>query len=164
MQNKETEKKFLIKYPSKELLEGIEKKDISEITQTYLISEKGITLRLRKRVYESGVKYYKTEKIRISDMTALENEIEIDEEAYNNDLKFADPKRRPIEKTRLLMRNGKHVFEIDIYPFWQDRAIMEVELESEDEEFCIPDSVEVIADVTGDARYKNASLARVIPE
>ncbi|MEE0969387.1 MAG: hypothetical protein U0M06_08470 [Clostridia bacterium] len=161
--NKETEKKFLIKYPCKELLCKIGAENRSHIVQTYLISEENISSRVRMRIYENVTKYFKTEKKQISDMTCFEDERELTEEEYISELKNADPDLNPVEKERLLIISGKHTFEIDIYPFWQDRAIMEVELTSEDEEFSVPKGIDIIKDVTGDARYKNISLAREIP-
>ena len=55
------------------------------------------------------------------------------------------------------------LLEVDLYPFWQDRAILEVELASEDETFALPDYLTVITEVTGDRRYKNVQLARSVP-
>ena len=49
--------------------------------------------------------------------------------------------------------------EFDIYPFWNDRAILEIELEREDEGAAIPDYVQIIRDVSADPAYKNRSLA-----
>lgn len=163
IQNKEIEKKFLIKYPDSEIIESIPENDKSRIIQTYLLAPKGFTLRVRSRTYESGVKYTKTIKKRINDMSCFEDEQEISEEEYYNELKKADPERKPIIKDRLLLRNGGHIFEIDIYPFWNDRAIMEVELSCENEEYTIPSGIEIIRDVTGDKRYKNTRLAKEIP-
>jgi CYTH domain-containing protein len=68
-----------------------------------------------------------------------------------------------IIKKRYLLPFGGLIFEIDIYPFWHDRAIMEVELPKEDTPFEIPPGIEIIREVTGDSRYKNKSLARSVP-
>lgn len=150
VKNTETEKKFLIKYPSAGLLSLVDDTDRSFIVQTYLISEKGVTARVRSRRYADKTVYTKTEKRRISDMTCFEDEREISREEYLSELERADPERHPIEKERVLLRYEGHVFEIDIYLFWQDKAIMEIELQSEDEDFTIPPEIEIISDVTGD--------------
>lgn len=55
------------------------------------------------------------------------------------------------------------MFEIDVYPFWTDRAIMEIELESEEQEILFPPAVQIITEVTSDKRYTNSSLARHVP-
>ena len=68
-----------------------------------------------------------------------------------------------IEKTRYRVPYAGHVLEFDVYPFWTDRAIMEIELESEDERADIPDYVRVLRDVTGEKAYKNKQLAKRVP-
>ena len=163
VKNREIEKKFLIKYPSAEFLSMIPSADRSCIIQTYLLSEKGVASRVRKREYADGVRYTKTQKRRISDMSCFEDEREISEPEYLNELQNADPARNPVQKERVLLRYDGHVFEIDLYPFWNDKAVMEVELGSEEEEFTLPLGIDIIRDVTGDRRYKNAALAKEIP-
>ena len=56
-----------------------------------------------------------------------------------------------------------HTLEIDVFPFWTDRAFCEAELSSETEVLELPPWVEVIREVTEDARYNNSSLARAVP-
>ena len=164
LNKKEIERKFLIKYPSEELLSLVDEKKRSRIVQTYLVSEDGITSRVRMREYSDGVKYTKTEKKRISFISCFEEERVLSEEEYEKELEKADRRRNPIEKQRLLLDFGGHTFEIDLYPFWNDRAIMEIELSAEDEAFELPSSVEIIRDVTEDVRYKNARIAIEIPK
>ncbi len=163
MNKKEIEKKFLIRYPSHEVLSLIDEGKRSRIVQTYLLSEEGITARVRMREYSDRIKYTRTEKKRISFISCYEDERELSEEEYKKELEKADPMRNPIEKVRLLLDFCGHTFEIDLYPFWNDRAVMEVELSDEDEAFELPPSIEVIKDVTEDKRYKNARLAKEIP-
>lgn len=163
LNKREIEKKFLIRYPSHEVLSLISEGKRSRIVQTYLLSEEGITARVRMREYSDRVKYTKTEKKRISFLSCFEDERTLTEAEYNKELEKADPKRNPIEKERLLLDFGGHTFEIDLYPFWDDRAVMEIELSAEDEAFEMPSSIEVIKDVTEDKRYKNARLAMEIP-
>lgn len=55
------------------------------------------------------------------------------------------------------------LFEIDIYPFWNDRAVMELELSDEEQSIVFPENIEIIKEVTDDKRYTNASIARSIP-
>jgi CYTH domain-containing protein len=73
----------------------------------------------------------------------------------------ADPDCRPIRKTRYCLTSGNQYFEIDVYPFWKDRAVMEIELADEHTEIRFPAQVQVLREVTDDASYKNASLARM---
>ena len=73
----------------------------------------------------------------------------------------ADPNCRPIRKTRYCLTHENQYFEIDVYPFWQDKAIVEIELNNENAEIRFPDLLKVIREVTGDESYKNATLARI---
>ena len=158
----EIERKFLIAYPERELLDGSES---SQITQTYLKKDNsGMNSRVRKRVWGDKTEYTHTRKKHISDIRRVEEERLISENEYNELLKSADLRRNTIRKTRYCIDCGAHTFEIDIFPFWDDRAIMEVELSHEDERFTVPQGIEIIREVTDDKRYTNSSLAREIPQ
>ena len=158
----ECERKLLIRYPDVARLSeaGAVK---SDITQTYLVSPAGVTDRVRKRVTGDVTVYTRTKKVRISALSAEEYESDIREEDYLSLLQSADPSRTPIHKTRYVLPIGKYKAEIDLYPFWSRQAILEVEMEGEEETFTLPSFIEVIRDVTADYRYKNARLAKDIP-
>ena len=157
----EIERKFLIEYPDLNILENYPK---SEIAQTYLITNDGMTSRVRKRTTNGVTKYIFTEKKRVTDVTCIENERELSAKEYEELLKLVDPERRTVYKTRYCVPFCGRVVEVDIYPFWSDRAIAEVELESETEEIRLPDFIRVIRDVTAEKQYKNAAIAKKIPE
>ena len=70
----------------------------------------------------------------------------------------ADTTRRPIRKTRYCLTCGIESFVIDLYPFWKDQALAEVDL-CEEDELRIPDCIKVIKEVTGDDNYSNYVLA-----
>ena len=64
-----------------------------------------------------------------------------------------------IDKTRYLVKCGKHTFEVDEFYGDNEGLVMaEVELESPDEEFERPPFLG--KEVTGDRRYYNSSLTR----
>jgi CYTH domain-containing protein len=157
----EIERKYLIEYPDLNILENYPK---SEIAQTYLKTNDGMTSRVRKRTTGGVTKYIFTEKKRITDVKCIENERELSAEEYEELLKLADTERRTVIKTRYCVPYNGRVVEVDIYPFWSDRAIAEVEMESENEEVCLPDFIKVIRDVTAEKAYKNASIAKKIPD
>ena len=154
----EIERKFLIPYPNIAELKALPGCAALEIVQTYLC---GGAARVRKSASENDIVYTHTEKRKISELTRIEIEREISEQEYIEHLKAADPAFRPIEKTRLRIPYGGHIFEIDIFPFWQDKAVAEVELKSEDEEIAFPHWLNIIDEVTFDPAYKNVSLARI---
>lgn len=158
----EIERKFLIRYPDLAILE--KEAEATEIEQIYLLSPKGISERVRKRGRNGRYVYTHTIKKRISDLRRAEDEREITEEEYKALLKNADPKRRVIRKTRYCLPYRGMMFEIDVFPFWDDRAFMEIELEDECQQAELPPMISVIREVTEDRRYTNSSLAREIPE
>ena len=159
----ETERKFLIKYPDTKLLAAYEGVRIKNMEQTYLVAEDNKSARVRRIVENGSVSYVKTVKERISALSAYEAEVDISEEQYEQELTRADTGKRTIKKTRFCIPYADHVVEIDVYPFWSDRAIMEIELGDEEEKFEIPSFVEIIKEVSADTRYKNSSLAKIIP-
>ena len=158
----EIERKFLIEYPDIDLLEK-QADSKSDIAQTYLKTYDGFTSRVRKRTSNGVTKYIFTEKKRISDLKCIENEREVGDGEYNELLKLADPERTTVEKVRYCIPYGNRVVEVDVYPFWSDRAIAEVEMEDEGEAVLLPDYLKVIRDVTAEKAYKNASIAKSIP-
>lgn len=158
----EIERKFLIAMPSAEwlLAEGAA---CDAITQTYLLSEEGVTARVRRREGATGVEYTHTEKRRVTDATAQEDERVINKEEYETLLKTADPALTPIRKRRWSLPYGGRLLEIDVYPFWQRTAVLEIELPAEDAPLALPPYLTVLTEVTSDKRYKNVSLAASVP-
>lgn len=155
----EIERKFLIKFPDISKLALTSGCKITEITQTYLLCQNGC-LRVRKSVCGGKTVFKRTKKTKISDITRLEDEKEISEETYNELLLCADGKRTPIAKTRYAFPHNGHIIEIDVYPFWNDRAIAEIELQDENQPFDFPNFLQIIKEVTHDNRYSNKSLAK----
>lgn len=159
----ETERKFLIYMPDISRLSEFDGVRIKHIEQTYLVCENGKKARVR-RIAESGkVSFVKTVKQRISALSCFEDEREITREEYESELKNADADKSVLFKTRYCIPYENHVVEIDVYPFWGDRALLEVELSSESEEFSIPEFVKIIKEVSEDSRYKNTNIAKIIP-
>lgn len=160
----EIERKFLIEYPDTALLDRLSEGNCSEISQTYLVAEAGTSERVRARTRGGVTVYTHNTKIKLSPMKRIELEDEISEAEYAELLKRADPKCRTIEKVRYCVPCGDFVFEIDIFPFWSDKAFMEVEMPSEDAQVDLPDFVKIIREVTEDNRYTNHALAIELPE
>ena len=160
----ETERKYLIAYPDVEALLSSPYCTAAHLVQTYLLSEPHVTERVRKRVSGESTVYTHTVKIRRTAETAEEREEEIREAEYLALLRRADLSRKPIEKTRMFLLDGGKYYEIDLYPFWTDRAILELETAEEvGEGVRIPEYLRLIRDVTDDVRYKNARLADHVP-
>lgn len=160
----ETEYKYLISYPDIYVLCEQEKSRIVDIEQIYLDSESPFTARVRRWTEDGVTHFFYTSKKRISKQTAEEHEIEISEEEYERYLCHADKTRSPITKRRFIIPYEGHDMEIDVYPFWTKQAILEIEINEENEHVDIPPYLIIMRDVTGDKRYKNYSLAKSIPE
>ena len=127
----------------------------SHICQGYISSGNGRTVRVRIRdkqgfltikgpSNQAGLSRYEFEKeIPLSDAEEL--------------LQICEP--GIIDKTRYLVQQGKHTFEVDeFYGDNEGLVIAEVELQSEDEPYERPDFLDV--EVTGDRRYYNSHLRR----
>ena len=157
----EIERKFLINYPD---IKRLEKNPLCrkvEIIQTYLKSTDNEEVRVRQRGENGNYIYYRTSKRKVTDIKRVETESRLSKEEYLSLLMEADTSKRQIRKTRYCLTYDNQYFEIDVYPFWDDKAIMEIELKDENETVSAPDFIEVIKEVTEDEEYKNASLARI---
>ena len=157
----EIERRFLIEYPDIAGLEADPNCRRVEIIQTYLRSEPGVEVRIRQRGADGQYIYYKTVKKPISDMKRIEIEERLSQAEYLSLMMEADTSMRQIRKTRFCLTYEGQYFEIDVYPFWQDKAIAEIELGDEEQEISFPKFLKVIREVTGEEKYKNSYLAKL---
>ena len=103
--------------------------------------------------------YIYTFKEKISDLTRYEFEKAITREEYLQLLTRKTPDTITIEKDRHSFSYAGLTYELDIYSFWEDRATLEAEVDSEDTPIPIPPCVELIKEVTLDRRYNNSQLS-----
>ena len=158
----EIERKFLIERPSLHMLETLPNCERVDIIQTYLKTDKDTEeLRIRQRGANGHYIYFKTRKKKLSGMKRIEEEERLTQEEYVSLMVQADPAYRPIRKERYCLSENGLYYEIDIYPDWPDKAIMEIELYSENQEIEFPDGIDVIREVTNDSAYSNHELARI---
>jgi len=157
----EIERKFLIEYPDTAKLLALPNCEKIEIIQTYLISDDDEEVRIRQRGAKGHYIYFETRKKTITGLKRIEVEKRLSKDEYLERLMNADPTRRPIRKDRYCLADGNQYFEIDVYPFWDDKAIVEIELSNADEEIRFPQELKIIREVTEDNDYKNASLAKI---
>lgn len=146
----ETERKFLVcgEYKSKAY-------SSSRIKQGYICSGHGRTVRVRLR----DDKGYLTIKgpSDIKGISRYEFEKEITHDEAEELMKLCEP--GIIDKTRFLVKSGRHTFEVDeFYGENQGLVMAEVELASEDEAYEKPDFIGT--EVTGDRRYYNSHLRK----
>lgn len=158
--NIETERKYLIVYPDISILEKADSYSFSFIEQAYVEDTlDGMFGRIRKRGKDGEYKYYKTFKRDITPVKRVEIESEITQEEYTELMKKRRRGFAVIQKTRHIFSYEGHIFEVDLFPFWKDRAFMEVELEDENEELKLPPFVQIIEDVTENLSYRNSALS-----
>lgn len=127
----------------------------SRIAQGYICSGRGRTVRVRIR----EDKGYLTIKgpADVKGLGRYEWEKEIPLLEAQELMKLCEPGM--IDKTRYLVRSGKHVFEVDeFYGENEGLVVAEVELGSEEEAYEKPDFVG--EEVTGDVRYYNSFLMK----
>ena len=160
----EIERKFLIEYPDIEMLDSLPNCEKVEIIQTYLKVNEMEEVRVRQRGSQGHYIYYQTRKRRVSEYKRIELERRISKDEYLNLIMNADTSLGRIRKDRYCLTYNNQSFQIDVYPFWKDRAIAEIELQHVDDQIDFPESFRVIKEVTGDPEYRNASLARRRPE
>ena len=84
----------------------------------------------------------------------------ITKEEYDSLKENADPESHPIYKDRYVFSYGSKVLELDVFPFWDDKAFLEIELDSEEDVYAVPPEITVIEDVSDDPSYKNKNLAK----
>lgn len=157
----EIERKFLIEYPDIKALEAQAGCKRVEIIQTYLNCAEGEEKRVRQRGLNGEYTFFFTEKRKVSDVKRVETERVITKDEYLSLLMNADTSKRQIRKDRYLLSFEGQYFEIDVYPFMKDKAIVELELSDENTEIRFPDILKVIKEVTDDEEYKNSNLAKI---
>lgn len=146
----EIERKFLVRGEYKSQAYAS-----SRIVQGYICSARGRTVRVRIR----DTKGYLTIKgaSDAAGMSRYEWEREIPLAEAEELMKLCEP--GVIDKTRYLVRSGRHVFEVDeFYGDNQGLVVAEVELTSETEPFEKPAFIG--REVTGDVRYYNSQLMK----
>lgn len=147
----EIERKFLVKddsYKQKAY-------HADRIAQGYICSARGRTVRVRIR---SGKGYLTIKGPAVQGgLSRYEWEKEIPLEEARELMKLCEPGL--IDKTRYLVRSGRHVFEVDeFYGENEGLVVAEVELSAENEAYEKPDFIG--EEVTGDVRYFNSFLMR----
>ena len=160
----EIERKYIIKLPDFSVICKMEEYSVSEIVQTYLSSDVGISQRVRKRTSRGVAVYTQTKKRRIDELSAEEQEREISAPEYEKLLLLGDAALRPIIKTRHVFKYMGQLFEIDVYPEWKSTCIMETELNDRNDVVKIPEFITVLREVTGNGEYSNHGMSRHFPD
>ena len=131
-----------------------------EMVQHYLVeTNPTIERRIRRQKNGSDYLYFYTEKHTMPDNTKWDTERPISKKDYERYLLEAEPALSEVHKVKYRFSYGHGHFEIDIYPFSKEKAVMFCY--SDSEELAFPPEIEVVKEVTGDRTYKNKNLAKV---
>ena len=155
----EIKREFLIELPEQSWFDRQGDCRRVEMVQTYLLAREGEVLWVRERRENGSSIYYKARRRPVGDGGEIEVEETLSEGEYRELLTEADPDRRPVEKTRWCLTHKGQYFEIDVYPFWTDQALAEIELSDLSEEVRFPEEIRVIREVTGERDFTNEALA-----
>ena len=133
----------------------------SDILQTYLVSEPGSEVRLRRRSWKSGkvVNIHNTKKRTAPDVQ-VETDRQVENALYESLLQQADPYRQPVSKLRRSFIWRGQYFELDFYhgPL-EGLVILETKGIADAEDVNFPPFIRVVSDITGNKEYYNYNLA-----
>ena len=128
--------------------------------QHYLVeTNPTIERRIRQQKNGSDNLVFYTEKHTQPDSSKWDTERPISQKEYNQYLLEVDPQLQEVRKTKYRFNYQGQRFEIDVYPFSQDKAVLFCY--ADHDEIQLPPEIRVLQDVTGVLDYKNKTLARV---
>ena len=133
-----------------------------EMTQNYLVvTNPNIERRIRKQKNGSEYLYFYTEQHLMPDGAKWDTERPISGKEYKKYLLETDPELRPVHKVKYRFNTRRQRFEIDVYPFSKDKAVMFAYAVENEENVTTPPEIQILREVTGDLDYKNKTLARL---
>lgn len=158
-------KKYLISMPNLKQLEKDFYCKISkiEITRTYLVKKDNCVERsVVKRGSDGEYAFYYMEKTHQDGFDEIKVERRIDEKEYNMLISRDSGRLKELTKTRYgFVWNNKY-YELDVFDFWKDKAILKVQHTDRSKEDEFPGIFNVRMDITNDESYTNYSLAQNI--
>ena len=158
----EKKRKYLISMPDMNRLVVSYGAVPFEMVQHYLVeTNPAIERRIRRQKNGSDYLYFYTEKHTRPDGAVWDTERPISGKNYLKYLMEADPNLQEVHKVKYRFNYGLERFEIDIYPFSKDKAVMFAYAGENQEHLTIPPEIQPIREVTGDPDYKNKTLARL---
>ena len=154
----EKKHKYLIRMPDLNQLVIRYRAVPYDMMQTYLhMTNPSIERRIRQQKNGSDYLYFYTEKHTMPDNTKWDTEKPISQKEYIQYLMEGDTGLRSVHKTKYRFTYEHQRFELDIYPFSKDKAIMF--RYADNDNVVIPPEIEILREVTGDPEYKNKQLA-----
>ena len=151
-------RKFLVKMPDLDLLREKYGAVAIEMMQTYLrVIVPNVERRIRQQENGEDYLYFYTEKHVMDDGTQWVTEKPISEKQYLHYLMEGDNTLHSVRKKKYRFIHGDCRFELDVYPFSGNSAVLFMYGEN----VPLPPEITVLREVTGDPAYKNRQLAKV---
>lgn len=157
MKGQEIERKFVVRRPEEAWLLSRTNVRVIAIRQTYLKAPEGLERRVRASGENGETRYTYTEKSSEAALCRREEEREITPAEYERLL--LERESPTLCKTRYAFPYEEHTMELDCYPFWEEKAVLEVELSAPEEAFSLPPEIELLREATEDKDLKNRALA-----
>lgn len=130
------------------------------ILQHYLNSPEGIEKRIRKREKDGNTIYYYSEATQLTPNTRIKRDRILSERQYNDFSADINRDLNIVDKERYGFIENNRFFKLDIFSFDKTKALLSVQIPSEQEKVVIPDYFNVLKEVTDDVNYKNYYLAK----
>ena len=157
----ETRRKFLIRRPDIRQLENRPSCQGVDILQAYLHSEiPGEMIRIRQRGSNGNYVYFKTRKRNLDNHQRIELEERLTRSEFEDLLAQRDRAYHVIRKRRYCLSENGLYYNIDLFPQWQEQALMEIETYARDDRVIMPDGIELIREVTGEEAYSNPFISK----
>ncbi len=133
----------------------------SEIIQSYLLADTGVTERVRARSYDGQWVFTHTIKQFVSSGVAVERERIVTKVQYEDLLVRVDRSRATIHKSRHCFLYGNHHYELDVFLSGarKGQVMLEVEVGSLDDEIFLPLFLSIGDERTNDPTATNYSMA-----
>ena len=144
-------RKFLIEMPDLEQLKKKYNAVMLDMMQSYLVvTQPGVERRIRQQKNGEDYLYFYTEKHTREDGAKWVTEKPISEKQYVKYLMESDSALHHVRKNKYRFIADTCRYEVDVYPFSEDKAILFQYAPSNDT--VIPEELKVIREVTGEPR------------
>ncbi|MBQ7447634.1 MAG: AAA family ATPase, partial [Eubacterium sp.] len=153
----EIRRKFLIDYPDLAQLENMPGCTRVEIIQTYLKPIGDTSIWIRQRGSNGHYIYFENTKKSHPDAETgryLETERRLNQNEYLELLMQADTTKHALRKSRYCLTYDNQYFSIDLLPFWQDQAILSIEMHNNTDAIRFPPLLKIRQEITGDPAYR----------
>lgn len=156
-------KKYLVEMPDLDKLQNEFNSSKVDIIRTYLLNKDNSNERsIIQRGSFGNFAFYYTEKRHFNGYDRIEVERMLSAKEYTTLISQADTRLKQISKTRYCFIWNNMYYELDVFPFWSDRAILKIQPTDKGPKMEIPQFLRVIEDITDNMSYTNYSLAQNI--